>query len=700
LKTKVEAETDANTALAHELQELMDTNNALEAKVEEMTNANVKLNAELPPLKESNAELLDTVDKLTLTLNESKSRFHNEVKELNEKLETEKAATAQIAALHASLESNLESAQESHKEEKAQMLEEHKAALSKISEEMSEKHEATVSKMSDEHDNAIAKLKKKADSLHAQLDEEQAATLKIAERHAITESKLCKAEKKLADRDQLKKELADMRKLLEEEKKITGQIKELQARLEETEEHLSAMTKNKEDLAEKLGQVEGLNDTLKTRLDETEERLSDMTKSKAEMKDKWSEDKSKLKKRIRESEKTLVMVAEEKERVKQSREESEKQVSELQAQLETTNGEKDALEKKIKDDDEKLVKLEAQHKEEIDLLKTQVSEKIEEVEEKFMEEQALVIVTKKENKELLSRLDDAEKALDDTNSEKENLQLTLGELTQANNDLITELGDSQKLSHGLSAEKKKMIEEKLKVKKRLRESETTLVAVANQKTILETQKADLERRLLEGNNKAIADLQVRLSETEHALACVKLEKDKLQISVIDLEHTNRELHQDINDSRSLSSQSMISEENIDLKKRLRNSEKTLVMVADQNDALAKQKAELEKKLNESKKEMMDRQHSLEEMLKEALVGNVEDKENSKKRLPKRPTPKKILSLDMKSARPPVNLAARTRNPSRSRQPLSPAGSITHHLAPMSPPKERDSSALRRRSIDP
>ena len=194
--------------------------------------------------------------------------------------------------------------------------------------------------------------------------------------------------------------------------------------------------------------------------------------------------------------------------------------------------------------------------------------------------------------------------------------------------------------------------------------------------------------------------------TEHLLSSVKVENDNLQNTVDDLQQINLELSEEIDESKTnLSSESMLwNGEKEKLKNRLRDSELTLVMVADhkqqltmQKDELAKQKAALEKKLIEEKKEMMDRQHGLEQMLKDVLEEKVEDdKENAKKRSPKKSI--KGLALEsMKSASPP---AARPRSLSmpRPRQPLVPTD-LSPPLAPLSP--RRDSSAMRRRhAVDP
>merc|ERR1719464_1339945 len=106
-----------------------------------------------------------------------------------------------------------------------------------------------------------------------------------------------------------------------------------------------------------------------------------------------------------------------------------------------------------------------------------------------------------------------------------------------------------------------------------------------------------------------------------------------------------------------------NEEKKRLSDRLRDSEMTLVMVADQKQQLA----EKNKKMFEEKRGMLDRQCELEMMLKDAVEGKAveEDKENSKKI-----SPKKSITA---SSRPRVS--SRSRAPPRPKQPLSPTGSV-------------------------
>ena len=217
------------------------------------------------------------------------------------------------------------------------------------------------------------------------------------------------------------------------------------------------------------------------------------------------------------------------------------------------------------------------------------------------------------------------------------------------------------------------------------------------------------------------------------MAAVSSEKDKLQSTVHDLQQINHDLSLEIHENKSIVSglsredwngeKDQLHKEKEKLRNRLRDSERTLVMVSSyshhvclfaefcnttpyllfeqvasqkedlvkKNASLEKKHASLEKKLRETpplppkipqadtseltrlqlsffkeKKEMLERQQGLEKMLQEALEGKADNKENSRKKPPTRSI--KNLALDsMKSARPSSR--------SRPRMPLSPTGSV-------------------------
>lgn len=252
------------------------------------------------------------------------------------------------------------------------------------------------------------------------------------------------------------------------------------------------------------------------------------------------------------------------------------------------------------------------------------------------------------------------------------------------------------------------------------------------------------------HSKKIADLQVKLQENvsrgepgtrfifillhlnlffclnikqERLLSSVKAEKDNLQNTVDDLQRLTHDLSIGISDSKSiLTSESMQWNDEkeklvMTLKEkedRLRDSERTLVMVASQNDELVRSKSEiqkqkrtLEKKLMsemkrppmvpqpdltaeltrlqmsffKEKKELMDRQQGLEQMLREALDDKVEDdKENGKKAALTPPRPKILKGQALENMK-------KSRAPSRPKQPLSPSGSVMSQSRSQSRPKQ-------------
>merc|ERR1711957_10097 len=278
--------------------------------------------------------------------------------------------------------------------------------------------------------------------------------------------------------------------------------------------------------------------------------------------------------------------------------------------------------------------------------------------------------------ELQVRIEDTELRLACVQTEKHNLQQSVDELHQINHDLSTEINESQSM---LSSETVQWSEEKQDLQKCLEESELVLTRVDGEKQTL-VDRLDM----VAGENQKLSN---RLRDSEKTLVMVADQKAKLEKMMTEEK-----------------------EEMMDCSRGLADQKQKLL---DQKVEMAKQKAELEETMIAEKKEMMDRQRGLETMLKDALKGEVEveeDKENPKKTSPKKRSISGLAPEDMKSIRsqqepttPPKSRAI----PSRPRQPLSPTGSVVR------PPRDssvlrrrtaaapRDSSAMRRRlAIDP
>ena len=332
-----------------------------------------------------------------------------------------------------------------------------------------------------------------------------------------------------------------------------------------------------------------------------------------------------------------------------------------------------------------------------------------ELEKKLVAE---LIESKGAHNETISRIQghlrDTERALESVTNDKNELQSTVNNLEQANEGLSTELADSKSILAREKDEKKALAEEKNRLKKRLRESEKTLVLVANQKTALESEKTDIERKLsaafIETNgkhSKGIAELQMRLEQTEKHLSNMEVEKTKLHNTVDDLQQINRDLSLEINESRSLYSQ--VSTE--------RESFEEMIAALEKEKATLSEESKDIKKLKQSffleKQMMMSRQRELELQLK-APMGSKADGENMQLYTTKAdgeniqlnttkakstPGKKKRQSLDVSklsrsspslprnripapTATPPrISTSSRPRSSSRSRQPLSPQGSV-------------------------
>ena len=116
-----------------------------------------------------------------------------EIEDVGKKLADEQSVTSLIAGLHATLEANLGSAQRTHKKEKAQLTEDLKCVskmtekldnkvmnLTKSLKEATDEHEAAVTKMTEEHTATLAGMKAST----ATAEEEHKATVsKMTDEH-------------------------------------------------------------------------------------------------------------------------------------------------------------------------------------------------------------------------------------------------------------------------------------------------------------------------------------------------------------------------------------------------------------------------------------------------------------------------------------------------------------------------------------
>ena len=299
-------------------------------------------------------------------------------------------------------------------------------------------------------------------------------------------------------------------KMEESKDETANTLAELQKRLRDTEDDASSVRAEKSSLDKLIEQMELDKKSLSSKLDEAKEERSRESKA-------WKEERSKLKKRIKEADRTLVMLSQKNEKVSESASESEKKhlqaMAKMQAQLQELQEEKTALA-------ETVVQLQS--------------------------DQQTIQSDLTESKTWLEERDVLAAQLQQAAKEKDGLQRSVDDLHRFNDDLISQLEETKSLkskeSGDWNQEKKRLTEEKAKLKKKLKESDWTLIALAKQKGELESQKTGLERQLSTNlietkgkHSKTIADLQVRLQDTERHLSRVITEKDILEETVTDLQ---------------------------------------------------------------------------------------------------------------------------------------------------------------------
>ena len=254
------------------------------------------------------------------------------------------------------------------------------------------------------------------------------------------------------------------------------------------------------------------------------------------------------------------------------------------------------------------------------------------------------------------------------------------------NKLVDRFADKEKELEGFKASQGLLAEENAELKKRLEESEE-----------MDKEKGE-KLQELQRENQSLAsktdELRTNWIEQEKALNKVEDDRDNLQSKVNELQRTILVMKEDL---KAADKNKDWDAENKKLKKRLLESEKILVMVANEKTELMKQKKALEKQMKpakpanptkherqmsdeltkmqmvllKEKKEMIDRQLGLEKMLMEALeggksfdLGGENVKVNTKKKAGRH-------SLDKRSKPPMIQTDRAASVPSTPRKPLSP-----------------------------
>ena len=310
--------------------------------------------------------------------------------------------------------------------------------------------------------------------------ESDRALVMISKEKDLLEKSLCSLERK---KDSIEKSMSI------EVQSTKKEMESLEKRLAMSDDAFLALAKEKEALEKKTAELQRNYEARTSDLDES--RSIQARESAA-----WMESHAILKSSLAEKQNSLAKVLNEKN---------------------TLAVEKNALKSEVKEA-MKALDLVSSNMAELEHQKTELESNL----------YAKLIESKGKHNEAISsiqsRLNQTERTLEDMNSEKKFLELTVDNLRQENQHLSTELNESKSILSRESAEwqeeKIKLVDEKIKLTQRIYEVESTLINVCNQKAALESQKADIEREisteLMETkgkHNKKIAEIQVRLLET-------------------------------------------------------------------------------------------------------------------------------------------------------------------------------------------
>ena len=310
--------------------------------------------------------------------------------------------------------------------------------------------------------------------------ESDRALVMISKEKDLLEKSLCSLERK---KDSIEKSMSI------EVQSTKKEMESLEKRLAMSDDAFLALAKEKEALEKKTAELQRNYEARTSDLDES--RSIQARESAA-----WMESHAILKSSLAEKQNSLAKVLNEKN---------------------TLSVEKNALKSEVKEA-MKALDLVSSNMAELEHQKTELESNL----------YAKLIESKGKHNEAISsiqsRLNQTERTLEDMNSEKAILELTVDNLRQENQHLSTELNESKSILSRESAEwqeeKIKLVDEKIKLTQRIYEVESTLINVCNQKAALESQKAGIEREisteLMETkgkHNKKIAEIQVRLQET-------------------------------------------------------------------------------------------------------------------------------------------------------------------------------------------
>lgn len=288
-------------ALSATIDGLVDRTVELETENQIVTSTNTTLDKNMAPLQARNDKLVEMVTTLTTSLKEAKYSLEKEM-------------------------------------EQTVRLEKDKLDLQVRVAKNNEDHEKEIEKWQqrlDESSHCKAQLKKEMDDLRKALCEEQLANTQLSALRANmasaeqTISRITKEKNRLSEElketnknnerlekkmslatsssdptGALRKELESMRKQLCKEQQNNAQLISLKARLEETERSLAKLMDEKLKLREELGETKNM---MSFDIQESKSRSSEMIE--------WLGEKKSMQRRLRDSEKALVLLAQEKDAI-------------------------------------------------------------------------------------------------------------------------------------------------------------------------------------------------------------------------------------------------------------------------------------------------------------------------------------------------------------------------------------------------
>jgi chromosome segregation ATPase len=288
-------------ALSATIDGLVDRTAELETENQILTSTNTTLDKNMAPMQARNDKLVEMVTTLTTSLKEAKYSLEKEM-EKTVRLEKDKL-DLQVRV--------------------ARNNEEHKKEIEKWQQRL------------DESSHSKAQLKNQMDDLRKALCEEQLANTQLSALQANmasaeqTISRITKEKNRLSEElretnknnerlekklslamsssdptGALRKELESMRKQLCKEQQNNAQLISLKARLEESERSLAKLMDEKLKLREELGETKNI---MSVDIQESMSRSSDMTE--------WLVEKKSVQRRLRDSEKALVLLAQEKDAI-------------------------------------------------------------------------------------------------------------------------------------------------------------------------------------------------------------------------------------------------------------------------------------------------------------------------------------------------------------------------------------------------